>query len=90
MAEKRSIASLRQELEMLDDRIIVQQKKLQGMKKQRLQLKDRLDKAKAFEILGILDQQNISFEDATEILRSQNPVLDPGIKEVSDSEIADC
>lgn len=81
MAEKRSIASLQQELAQLDKRIDAHAKKLQTLKKQRQQLKERVDKAKAFEILGILDQRNISFEDAAQILRSQNPVLDPGIEE---------
>lgn len=80
--EKRSISSLQQELSQLDKRIDAQQKKLLTMKKQRQQLRERVDKAKAFEILGILDQRNISFEDAAQILRSQNPVLDAGIEEV--------
>lgn len=86
--EKRSISSLQQELSQLDRRIDTQQKKLSTMKKQRQQLQERVDKAKAFEILGILDQRNISFEDAAQILRSQNPVLDTGIEEDS-HEIAD-
>lgn len=86
--EKRSISSLQQELSQLDRRIDTQQKKLSTMKKQRQQLQERVDKAKAFEILGILDQRNISFEDAAQILRSQNPVLDTGIEEAS-HEIVD-
>ena len=77
--EKRSVESLINELEQLDARIYRQQDKLQLLKQRRAELKERMERAKAFQIIGILEDRNLSFEEAIEILRAQ-----PSLKEGED------
>lgn len=73
--EKRSIASMESEAALLEEKIKTQTARLHSLQKQRTVLQERIDRARAFEIMGILQERNISFEDAAEILSAANPVI---------------
>lgn len=75
MTEKRSIDSMLSEAKQLDDRIKQVNERLHKLQKQRSELEKRIERARAFEILGILQERNISIEDAAEILSAANPVI---------------
>lgn len=75
MAEKRSIESMLAEAKQLDERIKQVNERLHKLQKQRTDLDKRIERARAFEILGILQERNISIEDAAEILSAANPVI---------------
>lgn len=73
--EKRKIESLEADAAELDNKISQAQQRLRTLKQARAELQQRIENAKAFQIYGILQSRNLSFEEAAKILETANPVF---------------
>ena len=75
MAKKKSIEEMKAELAALDQRIEDGTKKLAKLRQSRQTLKSEIDTAELFEIKGLLDERQLTYEQAKDILNKANPVL---------------
>lgn len=75
MAKKKSIEEMKAELAALDQRIEDSTKKLAKLRQSRQTLKSKIDTAELFEIKGLLDERQLTYEQAKDILNKANPVL---------------
>ncbi len=75
MAKKKTIEEMKAELAALDKRIEDSTKKLAKLRQSRQALKGEIDTAELFEIKGLLDERQLTYEQAKDILNKANPVL---------------
>lgn len=75
-AKRKTTAEMKAELETLDQRIEESTKKLAKLRQTRQALKEKIDNAELFEIKGLLDERQITFEQAKDILNKANPVIE--------------
>lgn len=73
--KKKSIENLRAELDTLNKRIEITQKKLETLQQTRKNLTHKIEIEELFEIKGLLKEQQLDYEQAKHILNSANPVL---------------
>ena len=73
--KKKSIKDLKAELAALDQRIEDGTKKLAKLRQTRQTLENEIDTAELFEIKGLLNDRQLTYEQAKEILNKANPVL---------------
>lgn len=76
-SKKRSLEELNAEIEKVDQKIEKTAANLSKLRQYRQSLKSREAEIKAFEILGVLENSQLSYEAAIELLRKQNPVIEP-------------
>lgn len=73
--KKKSIKDLKAELAALDQRIEDSTKKLAKLRQTRQVLETEIDTAELFEIKGLLNERQLTYEQAKDILNKTNPVL---------------
>ena len=73
--KKKSIEEMKADLTALDQKIEDSTKKLAKLRQSRQSLKDTIDTAELFEIKGLLDEKQLTYEQAKDILNQANPVL---------------
>lgn len=73
--KKKSIKDLKAELAALDQRIEDGTKKLAKLRQTRQALENEIDTAELFEIKGLLNDRQLTYEQAKDILNKANPVL---------------
>lgn len=76
-SKKRSLEELNAEIEKVDQKIEKTAANLSKLRQYRQSLKSKEAEIKAFEILGVLENSQLSYEAAIELLRKQNPVIKP-------------
>lgn len=76
MTKTKNITKLEERKVALDERIEKAENRLQVLKKSRQDLEKQIETAKLLEIKGLLEERNISYEEAKEILKKDNPVID--------------
>lgn len=72
---KKSIDEMKAELDALDQKIEDGAKRLAKLRQSRQSLKETIDTAELFEIKGLLDEKQLTYEQAKDILNQANPVL---------------
>lgn len=75
-AKRKTTAEMKAELETLDQRIEESTKKLAKLRQTRQAMKEKIDNAELFEIKGLLEERQITFEQAKDILNKANPVIE--------------
>lgn len=73
--KKKTIEEMKAELDALDQKIEDSTKKLAKLRQSRQSLKETIDTAELFEIKGLLDEKQLTYEQAKDILNQANPVL---------------
>ncbi len=73
--KKKTIEEMKAELDALDQKIEDSMKKLAKLRQSRQSLKETIDTAELFEIKGLLDEKQLTYEQAKDILNQANPVL---------------
>lgn len=73
--KKKTIEEMKAELGALDQKIEDSMKKLAKLRQSRQSLKETIDTAELFEIKGLLDEKQLTYEQAKDILNQANPVL---------------
>ena len=76
MTKTKNITKLEERKVALDERIEKAENRLKVLKKSRQDLEKQIETAKLLEIKGLLEKRNISYEEAKEILKKDNPVID--------------
>lgn len=69
-ASKKSIASLQKDLAATEKRIKATEELLRRYRESRKKLRAKIKETQAGELLGILEEREMSFEDARDILRT--------------------
>ncbi len=73
--KKKTIEEMKAELDALDQKIEDSMKKLAKLRQSRQSLKETIDTAELFEIKGLLDEKQLTYEQAKDIINQANPVL---------------
>ena len=73
--KKKTIEEMKAELDALDQKIEDSTKKLAKLRQSRQSLKESIDTAELFKIKGLLDEKQLTYEQAKDILNQANPVL---------------
>jgi len=73
---KKTVIELKKDLETLDQTIENNIKKINKLRQKRQTLKNKIDTMGLFEIKGLLDERNITYEQAKDILNKANPAID--------------
>lgn len=76
MTKTKNITKLEERKVALDEKIEKAENRLKVLKKSRQDLEKQIETAKLLEIKGLLEERNISYEEAKEILKKDNPVID--------------
>lgn len=76
MTKTKNITKLEERKVALDERIEKAENRLKVLKKSRQDLEKQIETTKLLEIKGLLEERNISYEEAKEILKKDNPVID--------------
>ena len=76
MTKTKNITKLEERKVALDERIEKAENRLKVLKKSRQDIEKQIETAKLLEIKGLLEERNISYEEAKEILKKDNPVID--------------
>lgn len=76
MTKTKNITKLEERKVALDEKIEKAENRLKVLKQSRQDLEKQIEKAKLLEIKGLLEERNISYEEAKEILKKDNPVID--------------
>lgn len=76
MTKTKNITKLKERKVALDEKIEKAENRLKVLKQSRQDLEKQIEKAKLLEIKGLLEERNISYEEAKEILKKDNPVID--------------
>ena len=92
MASKRSVEALQSSLEAIDARIADREQLLRKDRESRRKLLAQIARAQAEELMGIIEERELTFEDAKGILAAAGPSLedspDDEDEEVDDDEQA--
>jgi len=76
MTKTKNITKLEERKVALDEKIEKAENRLKVLKQSRQDLEKQIETAKLLEIKGLLEERNISYEEAKEILKKDNPVID--------------
>lgn len=76
MTKTKNITKLEERKVALDEKIEKAENRLKVLKQSRQDLEKQIEKAKLLEIKGLLEERNISYEEAKEILKKDNPIID--------------
>ncbi len=76
MTKTKNITKLEERKVALDEKIEKAENRLKVLKQSRQDIEKQIEKAKLLEIKGLLEERNISYEEAKEILKKDNPVID--------------
>lgn len=76
MTKTKNITKLEERKVALDEKIEKAENRLKALKQSRQDLEKQIETAKLLEIKGLLEERNISYEKAKEILKKDNPVID--------------
>lgn len=76
MTKTKNITKLEERKVALDEKIEKAENRLKALKQSRQDLEKQIETAKLLEIKGLLEERNISYEEAKEILKKDNPVID--------------
>lgn len=76
MKKTKNITKLEERKVALDEKIEKAENRLKVLKQSRQDLEKQIETAKLLEIKGLLEERKISYEEAKEILKKDNPVID--------------
>lgn len=76
MTKTKNITKLEERKVALDEKIEKAENRLKALKQSRQDLEKQIETAKLLEIKGLLEERNISYEEAKEILKKDNPIID--------------
>lgn len=76
-SKKKSLEEISAEIEKVDQKINKTAALLAKLKQEKQILLSKEAEVKAFEILGVLEETQLSYEAAIELLKKQNPVIQP-------------
>lgn len=76
MTRKKDITKLEERKTALNERIEKATERLKKLKQTMQTLENKIEKIKLLEIKGILEEKEITYEEAKKILNKDNPVID--------------